>query len=186
MRKRRLILIVFAAAIAIAVNTLVYTNVLNGSGTLLNLAKKLNFAYVTPQTYINLAKKLQRKPDYNHMIKQLDEAITDKSGEFIQAAFEGNDKDMKRLLDSSTQFIQSKDGSSFIRYIGEGTHVEGYMATDKKLLEAKERWHVLEKDNTVTCSMEIYLEDMKSPQLWYLHFRKVKDEWKVYMLENDI
>lgn len=186
MKKRRLILIAFVAAIAVAVNALAYTSVLNGSNTLLNLAKKFNFAYVSPQTYMNLAKRLQRKPYNNSFIKQVDGAITAKSGEFIEAAFARNNEGMAKLLDLDTQYIVSKDGSSFIRYIGNGTHVEGYMATDKKLLKAKQRWHVLQEDNTVTCSMEVYLEDMETPQLWYLHFRKVKDEWKIFMLENDI
>ncbi|MDF2532496.1 MAG: hypothetical protein K0Q65_2077 [Clostridia bacterium] len=186
MKKRGLVLALLAVAIAIAVNAFAYTSILNGSNTILNLMKKLNLAYVTPKTYVRLAERLQKKPNYNHNLNQLDGIISDKSGEFIEAAFQKDSNTIDRMLDTSAKYIKSKDGSSFIRYIGNGIHVEGYMATDKKLLKAKQRWHVLEDDNTVTCSMEIYIEDMKSPQLWYLHFKQVKNEWKIYMLENDI
>lgn len=185
MKKRGLVLVLFAVAIAIAVNAFTYTSILNGSNTMLNLIKKLNLAYVTPKTYVRLAERLQKKPDFSG-IKQLEGIISNKSGAFVEAVFQADSSAIDNLLDSSAKYIKSKDGSSFIRYIGNGTHVEGYMATDKKLLKAKQRWHVLEDDNTVTCSMEIYIEDMKSPQLWYLHFKQVKNDWKIYMLENDI
>lgn len=184
MKKRRLVLVLFAVAIAIAVNAFTYTSILNGSSTMLNLIKKLNLAYVTPKTYINLAERLHKKPSLN--IRQLESIITNKSGAFVEAVFQADNSTINNLLDSSAKYVKSKDGSSFIRYIGNGMHVEGYMATDKKLLKTKPRWHVLEDDNTVTCSMEIYIEDMKSPQLWYLHFKQVKNDWKIYMLENDI
>jgi hypothetical protein len=176
-----------AVVAAIAVNVFTYTNILNGSNTILNLVKKFNFAYVTPKTYINLVNKLQKKP-ISHMNgqKQIDHIISDKSGEFVQAVFDKNDVNIEKLLDSNAEYIRSKDGSSFIRYIGNGVHVEGYMATDKKLVKAIQRWHVIQDDETVTCSMELILEDMKAPQLWYLHFKKVNSEWKIFMLENDI
>ncbi|MDF2840121.1 MAG: hypothetical protein K0Q99_893, partial [Clostridia bacterium] len=116
----------------------------------------------------------------------IDHIISDKSGEFVQAVFDKNDVNIEKLLDSNAEYIRSKDGSSFIRYIGNGVHVEGYMATDKKLVKAIQRWHVIQDDETVTCSMELILEDMKAPQLWYLHFKKVNSEWKIFMLENDI
>lgn len=186
LKKRGLVLVLFAVVIAIAVNTFTYTNILNGSNTMLNLIKKLNLAYVTPKTYVRLAEKLHKKPNYNYNPKQLEDIISNKSVEFIEAAFQQDNKIIDKLLDSSAKYIQSKDGSSFIRYISNEIHVEGYMATDKELLKVKQRWHVLEDDNTVTSSMEIYIKDMKSPQLWYLHFRQAKDDWKIYMLENDI
>jgi hypothetical protein len=188
LKKKRLVLALFAAAMVIAVNAFAYTNILNGSNTMLNLVKKFNFAYVTPKTYINLARKLQRNTDYNtNNIKQMDSGvISERSVEFIAAAFKRNDKDIERMLDSSAKYIKSKDGSGFIRYIGNGVHVEGYMATDKRLIKSTKRWHVIEDDNTITCSMEVFIEGMPSPQLWYLHFRKVKSDWKIFMLENDI
>lgn len=185
LKKRGLVLVLFVVAIAIAVNAFTYTSILNGSNTMLNLIKKLNLAYVTPKTYVRLAERLQKKPNLNN-IKQLEGIISNKSGAFVEAVFQADSSAINNLLDSSAKYVKSKDGSSFIRYIGDGIHVEGYMATDKKLLKTKQRWHVLEDDNTVTCSMEIYIEDLKSPQLWYLHFKQVKDDWKIYMLENDI
>lgn len=185
LKKRGLILVLFAVALAIAVNAFTYTSILNGSNTILNLIKKINFAYVTPKTYVHLAERLQRKPNLNN-IKQLEGIISNKSGAFVEAVFQGDSTTIDNLLDSSAKYVKSKDGSSFIRYIGNGIHVEGYMATDKKLLKAKQRWHVLEDDKTVTCGMEVYIENVKSPQLWYLHFRQVKSDWKIYMLENGI
>lgn len=185
LKKRGLVLVFFVVAIAIAVNAFTYTSILNGSNTMINLIKKLNLAYVTPKTYVRLAERLQKKPNLNS-IKQIEGIISNKSGAFVEAAFQADSSAINNLLDSSAKYVKSKDGSSFIRYIGNGIHVEGYMATDKKLLKAKQRWHVIEDDDTITCSMEVYIEDLKSPQLWYLHFKQVKDDWKIYMLENDL
>jgi hypothetical protein len=184
LKKRGLALVFFVIVIAIAVNTFTYTSILNGSNTMLNLIKKLNLAYVTPKTYVHLAEKVQKKPNIN--IKQIEGIISDKSAAFVESAFKADSGAIDNLLDPSAKYVKSKDGSSFIRYIGNGIHVEGYMATDKKLLKTKQRWHVLEDDDTVTCSMEVYIEDVKSPQLWYLHFKQVRNDWKIYMLENGI
>lgn len=187
MKRRGWIYAAIALTLIIAVNALAYTGILNGSSTILNLIKKLNIAYVTPKTYINLAERVQKKYNLNpEGIKQLDNAISQKSSQFITAAFSKDGTTMEKLLDLNTQYVKSADGSSFIRYIGSETHVEGYMATDKKLVKAKQRWHILEEDNTVTCSMEVYIENEETPQLWYLHFRKVKEDWKIYMLENGV
>lgn len=185
MKKKGPIIIAVAVIIVLAVNAFVYISILNGSNTIANLIRKSGFAFVTPNTYIGLAQKLYKKPHYSN-IKQLELTITERSDEFIKAAFGLNSEAIEQMLDKSAQYIKSKDGSSFIRYIDNGVHVEGYMATDRKLIKAKPRWHVLEEDNTVTCSMEVYIEGSKSPQLWYLHFRKVKNDWKLYMLENDL
>lgn len=154
---------IFAVAITLAVSAFAYTNIQNGSGTILNLIRF-------------------RK---SH-IKQIDKAITEKSDDFIQAAFRRDSKSIEQMLDDSAKYIQSKDGSGFIRFVGTDIHVEGYMATNKRLIKAKQRWYVTEDDQTITCSMEVYIEDTQSPQLWYLHFKKVKDDWKLFMLENGI
>lgn len=187
MKRRGWIYAAIALTLVIAVNAFAYTSILNGSSTILNLIKKLNIAYVTPRTYMDLAERIQKKYNLSpENIKKLDADISERSSQFITAAFNKDQKAIGQMLDLDTQYIKSQDGSSFIRYIGNGTHVEGYMATDKKLIKSKQRWHVLEEDNTVTCSMEVYIEDEKTPQLWYLHFRKVKDDWKIYMLENGV
>lgn len=187
MKKRRSAMILLAIAITIAVNAFAYTSIFNGSNAMVNLVKKFSFLYVTPKTYIDLAKKLFPDPkDEKYQVGQMDSLISEKSGKFIEAVFKKKNEDVKKLLDSSAEYITSKDGSSFIRHISNGVHVEGYMATDKKLISAKQRWHVIEDDNTITCSMEVYIQDMKTPQLWYLHFKKVKSDWKIFMLENDL
>jgi hypothetical protein len=187
LKRRGWIYAAIALTLILAVNALAYTGMLNGSSTILNLIKKLNIAYVTPKTYVELAERMQKKYKMNpEGIKQLDSTISEKSSQFITAAFSKDGNTMGQLLDLNTQYVKSEDGSSFIRYIGSGTHVEGYMATDKNLVRAKQRWHILEEDNTVTCSMEVYLENEKAPQLWYLHFRKIKEDWKIYMLENGV
>lgn len=187
LNKRKRIILVFAVSAAIIINIYLYSNWINGASSMLGIIKKVDFAYITPNTYIKLAKRLQRKPSYsNYKIKQIDAVIAVKSEAFIQAAFRKDTEKIDQLLDETAEYVESKDGSSFIRYIGSDIHVEGYMATDKKLIKTKQRWHMMEEDNTVTCSMEVYIEAVKSPQLWYLHFRKVENDWKLFMLENDI
>lgn len=187
MKKRGFIPLLFVIILVLTVNVWTYRSVLNGSGIALNLIKKLDFAYVTPRTYINLIRNFQKKPSYSlKNIKQIDSIISDKSETFIEAAFERDSQIIDSMLDNSAEYIKSPDGSSFIRHIGNDIHVEGYMATDKKLIKTKQRWHVIEDDETVTCSMEVYIEGAKSPQLWYLHFRKTNNDWKLFMLENDV
>ena len=184
MKRRGLVFVLIAFALVIAVNAFTYTSLLNGSNTMLNLLRKLNIAYVTPQSYMNLAKKLQKKP--MDSVQQIDKIISNKSTQFIAAAFNKDRATLDLLLDKSTKYIMSADGSSFIRYIEDDVHVEGYMATDKRLIKSNQRWHVSETDKTVTCSMEVYIEGSSAPQLWYLHFRKADNDWKLFMLENDV
>lgn len=187
MKNKTKVLIVIVLVLALLVNAFAYIGIINGSNTITGLIKKVNFAYVTPKVYFNLAKRVQRKPQQNNdSAKQQENVISEKSHEFIAAAFRRDDAGVKKLLDPSAKLIRSKDGSSFIRYVENGVFVEGYMATDKKLVNTKQRWYIVEEDHTVTCSMEVYIEGNKSPELWYIHFRKVKDDWKIYMLENNI
>jgi hypothetical protein len=151
------------------------------------LIKRVNSAYVTPRTYINIANRLQKKPvAEGYSAKQLPNSIADKSCEFVKAVFAKDDARIKQFLDPSAKYIRSKDGSSFIRYVENGVHVEGYMATDKRLLTAKQKWYISEDDNTITSCVEVYIDGNKSPEVWYIHFRSVKSSWKIYMLENDI
>lgn len=187
MRKRTTLLISISLLIIIAVNVFAYTSLINSSDIVLNLIKRFNFAYINPSTYFNSANKLQKKPQvqiYNE--KQMEALISDKSYDFVIAAFGRDDIRIKQMLAPTAKYIKSKDGSSFIRCVENGVHVEGYMATDKRLNKTKQRWHMQEDDQTITCSMEVYIENNKLPQLWYIHFKKVQDDWRIYMLENDI
>ncbi|MGB7605235.1 MAG: hypothetical protein WBL93_07130 [Lutisporaceae bacterium] len=187
MRKRTTLLISISLLIIIAVNVYAYTSLINSSDIVLNLIKRFNFAYINPSTYFNLANKLQKKPQVqNYNEKQMEALISDKSYDFVIAAFGRDDIRIKQMLAPTAKYIKSKDGSSFIRCVENGVHVEGYMATDKRLNKTKQRWHMQEDDQTITCSMEIYIENNKLPQLWYIHFKKVQDDWRIYMLENDI
>lgn len=179
MRNRTKILIIVILIIALLMNAFAYASIINGSGTIINLIKRVNLAYITPRGFSNQGDILQKKP-------QSENDITKKSYDFVTAAFARDDASIKKLMDSSTTYIRSKDGSSFIRYVENGVLVEGYMATDKKLINAKLKWYVEQSDHTIICSMEVYIEGIKSPELWYIHYRKVKDDWKIYMLENNI
>jgi len=186
-RKRTTLLISGALLIIIIINVSAYSSLINSSDIVLNLIKRFNFDYITPKTYFDLANKIQRKPIVqNYDEKQMEDLISDKSYDFVIAAFGRDDIRLRQLLAPSAKYIKSKDGSSFIRCVENGTHVEGYMATDKVLNKTNQRWHIQEEDQTITCSMEVYIENNKSPQLWYIHFKKVQDDWKIYMLENDI
>lgn len=187
MGKRTSLFILAALLIIIVVNVLAYMNFINSSGFVLNLVKRFNFAYITPKNYFSLVNKSRKKPiTQNYSEKQIEASISDKACDFVIAAFKKDDKRIKQLLAPSAKYIKSKDGSSFIRCMDNGVHVEGYMATDKTLNRTKERWRLKEKDQTITCSMEVYIENNKAPEIWYIHFKKVRDEWKVYMLENNI
>lgn len=168
------------------INVFVYASIYKISNSMISQIKRLDLAYVTPLDYLKLARGLKKPESEDYGRRKLQDTVSDKSYDFITAVFKQDDKKIKGLLDPSAKYIRSKDGSSFIRYIENGIHVEGYMATDKRLIKAKKRWCIEETDHTVICSMEVYIEGGKSPQLWHLHFRKNGDDWRVYMLENEI
>lgn len=187
MKSRTKVLIAIILVLVIMANIFAYIGVINGSSAIVKLVQTTNLAYAAPKVYSYIADKVKHNPgpsDYS--AKQLEELIYKKSLSFVTAAFSKDDAKVKQLLDSSAKYIRSKDGSSFIRYIGGGIHVEGYMATDRKLIYAKQRWYLLEDDNTITCCIEVYIEGNKAPEFWYLHYKKVKNDWKLYMLENEI
>lgn len=187
MRKRTTLLISISLLIIIAVNVFAYTSLINSSDIVLSLIKRLNITYIAPRAYLNLAGKLQKKLiTQNYNKRQTEALIADKSYDFVIAAFGRDDIKIKQMLAPTAQYIKSKDGSSFIRSVENGVHVEGYMATDKKLNKTKQRWNMQEEDQTITCSMEVYIENNRVPELWYIHFKKVQNDWRIYMLENDI
>jgi hypothetical protein len=82
--------------------------------------------------------------------------------------------------------VVSKDKSSYIRYASEDLHVEGYMATDRNLLQVRQDWYVVQDDDTITSGVEVEIEGEKAPQIWYIHYKKSFGKWKIFMLENGV
>lgn len=118
--------------------------------------------------------------------KQLDYLIEKKSLEFVITAFSRDAKKMGSLLAKGTAYILLPEGDSYIRYISGEQHVEGYMATDKALLEVKHKWYVEGDRGTIISGLELRIEEETAPQTWFIHFRKVFGQWRVFMLENGI
>jgi hypothetical protein len=116
----------------------------------------------------------------------LGEYIASKSCAFVQAAFERDKLKVEDMLCTGTIYVISEDNSSYIRYASKDMHVEGYMATDRKLVRARENWHVTEEDGTITSGVEVLIEGEEKPQIWYIHYRKSFGRWKIFMLENGI
>lgn len=126
-------------------------------------------------------------PDINSLKDQaLDYLIEKKSLEFVITAFLRDDEEMKRLLAKGTSYVLLPDGDSYIRYIDKEQHVEGYMATDKALVRVKHKWYVEGDSGTITSGIELLIQGEKTPQTWFLHFKKVFGQWKIFMLENGI
>ena len=106
------------------------------------------------------------------------------SKDFVKYSFEKDEKGLQSLLSHDTFYIRSPDGSSFLRYVNDGIHVEGYMATDRSLSSYRQRWFFTENDTAVS-GMEIKLRDKEDPLIWFLHFKKEDGVWKIFMLENE-
>ncbi|HWQ30767.1 MAG TPA: hypothetical protein VN549_07240 [Negativicutes bacterium] len=116
--------------------------------------------------------------------EELGDIIEAESCAFVRAAFDGDKNRILGMLYAGTEYMVSGDKSSYIRYTSEDTHVEGYMATDKKLVRVCQSWYVEEDDGSITSEVEVELEGEELPQTWYIHYRKVLGRWKIFMLEN--
>lgn len=114
----------------------------------------------------------------------IDEVIRGLSEKFITYCFAKSENNIDALLSQNTDYIKSPDGSSFIRYTDGHQHIEGYMATDKSLIDYKQRWCYVEGD-TALAGLEITLEGSSKPVIWYLHYKRENGQWKLYMLENE-
>ena len=119
-------------------------------------------------------------------IDELGEFIASKSCEFVQAAFERDRSKVERMLCKDTMYVVSEDNSSYIRYTSGDLHVEGYMATDRKLVQVRQSWHITEDDGTITSGVEVFIEGEEAPQIWYIHYKRSFGRWKIFMLENGI
>ena len=129
--------------------------------------------------------RVQKETEEESM-EELGKLIASKSCEFVQAAFSGDKAKIADMLSGETEYIVSKDNSSYIRYATEDLHVEGYMATDRKLVQVRHSWYVIEDDGTITSGIEVAIEGEEASQIWYIHFRKSFGQWKIYMMENGI
>ncbi|SHJ07963.1 hypothetical protein [Lutispora thermophila] len=124
----------------------------------------------------NVAEKSSDEP--------IKETIENISKKFINSCFARNESNVVSLLAKETDYIRSPDGSSFIRYTGDGLLVEGYMDTDKNLADYRQRWCYIEGDKALA-GVEITLKGQDVPVIWYLYYKKENGQWKLYMLEND-
>lgn len=134
-------------------------------------------------------KDTEKRPDERKVAEKLSdepikETIENISKKFITNCFARNESNVNSLLSKDTDYIKSPDGSSFIRYTGEGLLVEGYMDTDKNLSDYRQRWCYIEGDKALA-GVEINLKGQNVPVIWYLYFKKENGQWKLYMLEND-
>lgn len=118
--------------------------------------------------------------------KELGEYIAEQSCAFVKAAFERDKAKVAGMLCEGTMHVVSKDKSSYIRYASEDLHVEGYMATDRNLLQVRQDWYVVQDDDTITSGVEVEIEGEKAPQIWYIHYKKSFGKWKIFMLENGV
>jgi hypothetical protein len=118
--------------------------------------------------------------------KELGSLIEAKSCDFVWAAFNRDKEKVESMLVEDAEFIITDSNSSYIRYASGDLHVEGYMATDKKLLQVRQAWYVTEEDGTITSGVEVAIEGEEALQVWYIHYMKSFGQWKVFMLENGV
>lgn len=108
------------------------------------------------------------------------------SREFINAVYSGNKNIIEDQLARGTSYIKSSDGSSIIRFDDGKTLVEGYMATDKKLMSMRQKWHTTEDNGAYVSSMEVYVKGDSWPLTWNIYFIEENKKWKIHMVENGI
>lgn len=119
-------------------------------------------------------------------VLELDELIGEKSCRFVRLAFAGKQEEIRNMLLHGTEYIAAADGSSLIRFTSAELHVEGYMATNKKLIGVVPKWHVKEDNGTIISGVEVQIEGEAAPQIWYIHYQRSFGHWKIYMLENGV
>jgi len=118
--------------------------------------------------------------------KELGEYIAEQSCAFVKAAFERDNRKVADMLCEGSMHVVCGDKSSYIRYASEDLHVEGYMATDRNLLQVRQDWYVVQDDNTITSGVEVNIQGEEAPQMWYIHYKKSFGKWKIFMLENGV
>jgi hypothetical protein len=118
--------------------------------------------------------------------KELGRLIGSKSCDFVRAAFSRDKVKIGSMLARDAEYLITEDNSSYIRYISGDLHVEGYMATDRKLVQVRQSWYVIANDGTITSGVEVAIEGEKLTQIWYIHYMKSFGQWKIFMLENGV
>ncbi|MHB1392879.1 MAG: nuclear transport factor 2 family protein [Clostridia bacterium] len=119
-------------------------------------------------------------------LKELGKLIDSKSCDFVRAAFDRDKAKVDGMLTKDAVYLITEDKSSYIRYVSKDMHVEGYMATDRKLVQVRQSWYVIGDDGTITSAVEVAIEGEKSVQVWYIHYMKSFGQWKIFMLENGV
>ena len=127
-----------------------------------------------------------RKETEEENVKDLEKLIVSQSCEFVRAAFSGDKDKVVSMLSKDAVYMVSEDKSSYIRYVNKDLHVEGYMATDRKLVQVRQSWYVIADDGTITSGVEVTIEGEQAPQIWFIHYKKSLGQWKIFMLENGI
>lgn len=131
-------------------------------------------------------KQTMKSETSGESMEELGGLIESKSCDFVRAAFGRDKTKVDNMLAGGAEYFVTDNNSSYIRYTSGDLHVEGYMATDKKLVQVRQSWYVMEDDGTITSGVEVAIEGEKSLQLWYIHYMKNFGQWRIFMLENGI
>lgn len=135
----------------------------------------------------NSSGKIEKQSEISEeYMTELGSLIESKACDFVRAAFSRDKAKVDSMLAGEAEYFVTENNSSYIRYTSGDLHVEGYMATDKKLVQVRQSWYVMEDDGTITSGVEVAIEGEKVVQLWYIHFRKSFGQWKIFMLENGL
>jgi len=180
--RKKVTFIIIAGFCLVLLGTLYWTDI-DYLDNLLTIIKKsqINNENISEEKSGESDDKIIESRMSEEAVKKIIENIAES---FVMNCFARNESNINALLSKDTSYIRSPDGSSFIRYTGDGLLVEGYMDTDKNLEEYRQRWCYVENDKALA-GVELKLKGNKTPIIWYLHFKKEDNQWKLFMLEND-
>jgi len=180
--RKKLTFIIVAGLCLVLLGTLFWTD-MDYLDNLLTIIKKSNIdnENTNEEKSGESDDKISESRMSEEAVKKIIENIAE---DFVMNCFARNESNINALLSKDTSYIKSPDGSSLIRYTGDGMLVEGYMDTDKNLEEYRQRWCYVENDKALA-GVEIRLKGNRKPIIWYLHFKKEDNQWKLFMLEND-
>jgi hypothetical protein len=124
----------------------------------------------------------QKEPEEED-IKELGKLIASQSCKFVKAAFDRDKAKVVDMLSEDAEYIVSGDNSSYLRYTAPDLHVEGYMATDRKLVQVRQNWYIIEDDGTITSEVEVSIEGEDAPQsgkysCWKVECKREAEVWR--------